>query len=52
MESIIATVLDITEQLLADPADYNARAEFAWAATLALNGLTYAGTFALATPTT
>lgn len=44
VESVIATVLETTELLLADPADYNARAEFAWAATLALNGLTYAGT--------
>lgn len=44
VESVIATVLDTTEQLLADPADFHARAEFAWASTLALNGLTYAGT--------
>lgn len=44
VESVIATVLETTEALLADPADYNARAEFAWASTLALNGLTYAGT--------
>ena len=44
VESVIATVLETTEVLLADPADYNARAEFAWASTLALNGLTYAGT--------
>jgi NADP-dependent alcohol dehydrogenase len=44
VESVIATVMETTEQLLADPADYNARAEFAWAATLALNGITYAGT--------
>lgn len=44
VESVIATVLETTEQLLADPENYNARAEFAWAATLALNGLTYAGT--------
>lgn len=44
VESVIATVLETTELLLANPADYNARAEFAWAATLALNGLTYAGT--------
>lgn len=44
VESVIATVLETTEQLLAEPADYNARAEFAWASTLALNGLTYAGT--------
>ena len=44
LQAVIATVLETTEQLLAYPADYNARAEFAWAATLALNGLTYAGT--------
>ena len=44
VESVIATVFETTERLLADPADYNARAEFAWASTLALNGLTYAGT--------
>lgn len=44
VESVIATVIENTEVLLADPLDYNARAEFAWAATLALNGLTYAGT--------
>lgn len=44
VESVIATVLETTELLLANPADYTARAEFAWAATLALNGLTYAGT--------
>ncbi|MFC5708259.1 iron-containing alcohol dehydrogenase [Aeromonas eucrenophila] len=44
VESVIATVLETTEALLADPTDYNARAEFAWASTLALNGLTYAGT--------
>lgn len=44
VESVIITVMETTEVLLADPADYNARAEFAWAATLALNGITYAGT--------
>lgn len=44
VEAIIHTVIDTTEQLLADPSNYNARAEFAWAATQALNGLTYAGT--------
>ena len=43
-ESVISTVIETTEQLLADPQDYDARAEFAWAATLALNGITYAGT--------
>jgi alcohol dehydrogenase YqhD (iron-dependent ADH family) len=44
VEAIINTVIETTETLLADPDDYNARAEFAWASTQALNGLTYAGT--------
>ncbi|QSI76268.1 iron-containing alcohol dehydrogenase [Niveibacterium microcysteis] len=44
VESVINTVIETTDALLADPLDYNARAEFAWAATLALNGVTYAGT--------
>lgn len=44
VESVICTVIESTEALLADPHDYDARAEFAWAATLALNGITYAGT--------
>ena len=44
VESLINTVIETTEALLADPADYDARAQFAWAATLALNGLTYSGT--------
>ena len=43
VESLINTVIETTEALLADPADYDARAQFAWAATLALNGLTYSG---------
>ena len=44
VEAIINTVIETTELLLADPMNYAARAEFAWAATQALNGLTYAGT--------
>ena len=36
--------METTEVLLSDPNDYNARSEFAWAATLALNGIIYAGT--------
>lgn len=44
VEAIIATVMETTETLLADPDDYAARAEFAWASTQALNGLIYAGT--------
>lgn len=44
VEAIIKTVIESTEILLANPDDYGARAEFAWASTQALNGLTYAGT--------
>ncbi|MFM2480571.1 iron-containing alcohol dehydrogenase [Celerinatantimonas sp. YJH-8] len=44
VESIIKTVMETTEILLRDPKDYTARAEFAWASTQALNGLTYSGT--------
>lgn len=43
VEAIISTVIETTETLLADPENYSARAEFAWAATQALNGLIYAG---------
>ncbi|NJD34132.1 MAG: iron-containing alcohol dehydrogenase, partial [Betaproteobacteria bacterium] len=44
VEAIINTVIETTETLLANPDDYAARAEFAWASTQALNGLIYAGT--------
>ena len=44
VEAIINTVIETTETLLANPDDYNARAEFAWASTQALNGLIYTGT--------
>ena len=44
VESIIKTVMETTTVLLENPADYNARAEFAWVAIQALNGLTPAGT--------
>lgn len=43
VEAIINTVIETTETLLADPDNYAARAEFAWASTQALNGLVYAG---------
>lgn len=43
VEAIINTVIETTETLLVDPENYEARAEFAWAATQALNGLLYAG---------
>ncbi|MDD2358011.1 MAG: iron-containing alcohol dehydrogenase [Thiovulaceae bacterium] len=44
VESIIKTVMETTEILIANPDDYDARAEFAWVAIQALNGLTPAGT--------
>ena len=44
VEAIVNTVIETTETLLADPENYDARAEFAWASTQALNGLIYAGT--------
>lgn len=44
VESIIQTVMETTEILLKNPDDYDARAEFSWAATQALNGVTTAGT--------
>ncbi len=43
VEAIINTVIETTATLLANPDDYDARAEFAWASTQALNGLIYAG---------
>lgn len=42
-EGLIRTIMSCTEKLLQDPTDYEARANFAWSATLALNGLTAAG---------
>ncbi|EDZ62562.1 iron-containing NADP-dependent alcohol dehydrogenase [Sulfurimonas gotlandica GD1] len=44
VESIIKTVIETTEVLIENPDDYDARAEFAWVAIQALNGLTPAGT--------
>jgi alcohol dehydrogenase YqhD (iron-dependent ADH family) len=44
VESIIKSVMETTEILLQNPNDYDARAEFAWVASWALNGLTPAGT--------
>ncbi|SHE30847.1 hypothetical protein SAMN02745164_00164 [Marinitoga hydrogenitolerans DSM 16785] len=42
-EGIIRTVIFSTEKLLKDPKNYEARANLAWSATLALNGLLRAG---------
>ncbi len=44
VESIIKSIMETTEILLVNPNDYDARAEFAWVAIQALNGLTPAGT--------
>jgi alcohol dehydrogenase YqhD (iron-dependent ADH family) len=43
VESLINTVIDTTQVLLKKPSDDAARGEFAWAATLAQNGLTFSG---------
>lgn len=43
VESIIRTVIDTNDIILEQPDNYEARAEFMWAATLALNGLTTTG---------
>ncbi|MFH1215751.1 MAG: iron-containing alcohol dehydrogenase [Pseudomonadota bacterium] len=43
VEGIIKTVIETNNVIMKEPADYAARAEFMWAATLALNGLTTAG---------
>ena len=43
VENILKTVMRTTEILLKDAADYEARAEFAWAATQALNFTTFCG---------
>jgi len=44
VESIIKSIMETTEILIKDPDNYEARGEFAWVATQALNGLTPAGT--------
>ena len=44
VESIIKSIMETTEMLIENPDDYEARGEFAWVATQALNGLTPAGT--------
>lgn len=43
VENILKTVIRTTEKLLVDTNDYEARAEFAWAATQALNFTTFCG---------
>lgn len=43
IEALLNTVIETTESLLADPTNLDARGEFAWTATQALNGLTFSG---------
>lgn len=43
MEGLIAAIMAACDRVLADPRDYQGRAELMWGATLALNGLTGAG---------
>jgi alcohol dehydrogenase YqhD (iron-dependent ADH family) len=43
IEAILKTVMRTTDALLKNPGDYDARGEFAWAATMALNGNTFVG---------
>ncbi|MFC1546179.1 iron-containing alcohol dehydrogenase [bacterium] len=42
-ESLIRSIIKMTDSLKNNPGDYNSRANLAWAATLALNGTTEAG---------
>lgn len=42
-DSLQCTIIEMTDRLLADPQDFSARASLAWAATLALNGLSGVG---------
>ncbi len=42
-ESLLRTIVKVTDRLQKDPADYDARASLAWAATVALNGISGAG---------
>lgn len=50
VEAVINTVIETTERLLENPQDDDARGQFAWAATLALNGITFAGTAGFSYP--
>jgi len=43
VETLVRTIIATTKKILENPKDYDARANFMWSATLALNGLTTAG---------
>lgn len=49
-ESIIKTVMETTEVILKEPHNYDARGEFMWAATMALNGTLGKGTGGASSP--
>ncbi|HHS49017.1 MAG TPA: iron-containing alcohol dehydrogenase [Desulfurella acetivorans] len=51
VETLVKTIISSTNQILEEPQNYDARANFMWSATLALNGLTTAGIGAYAFPT-
>lgn len=44
VESIVRSIIELTDRLIEHPDDYHARAEFAWVSSQALNGLTTSGT--------
>jgi len=44
VESIVKSIIELTDRLMEYPNDYDARAEFAWVSSHALNGLTTSGT--------
>lgn len=50
IEAVIKTVIETTEKLIENPDDYEARGEFAWAATCALNGSLLVGTYGVSFP--
>lgn len=43
VETLVKTIISTTKQIFEEPQNYDARANFMWSATLALNGLTTAG---------
>ncbi len=49
-EGIIQSVIDVSDKVLKNPDDYDARAEFMWAATMALNGTMGLGNGVVAFP--
>ncbi|MBW2561745.1 MAG: iron-containing alcohol dehydrogenase [Deltaproteobacteria bacterium] len=50
VEGLVKTVMESTQIILKDPADYDARANMMWAAILGFNGLTSAGMGGISLP--